>query len=85
MSTESNGRGCLSVIAPTSFCGALGLLFIALKLTGVIAWEWVWVLAPLWVPLTLSAVVGVLILFGVAVVFLGALVVSSLDTGKRNR
>lgn len=27
----------------------LGLLFIALKLTGFIAWSWVWVLAPFWI------------------------------------
>lgn len=30
------------------FWPALGLLFIALKLTGHISWPWVWVLAPLW-------------------------------------
>lgn len=32
------------------FFGILGLLFIALKLTGFIAWSWWWVLAPLWGP-----------------------------------
>jgi hypothetical protein len=32
--------------------GALALLFIALKLTGTIAWSWLWVLSPLWIPLT---------------------------------
>lgn len=31
-----------------SFCGLLGLAFIVLKLTGVIAWSWLWVTAPLW-------------------------------------
>lgn len=30
------------------FLGLLTLLFIALKLTGVIAWSWLWVLVPLW-------------------------------------
>lgn len=30
--------------------GLLGLLFIALKLIGVIAWSWWWVLAPVWMP-----------------------------------
>jgi Flp pilus assembly protein TadB len=29
---------------------ALFLVFLVLKLTGVVAWSWVWVLAPLWVP-----------------------------------
>lgn len=33
-----------------SFMGLLAILFIALKLTGNIAWSWVWVLAPLWLP-----------------------------------
>jgi len=32
------------------FCGLLGLLFIALKLTHFIDWSWAWVLAPLWFP-----------------------------------
>ena len=31
-----------------SFSGLLCLLFIGLKLGGVITWSWVWVLAPLW-------------------------------------
>lgn len=31
------------------FLGLLGVLFIGLKLAHVIAWSWVWVLAPLWV------------------------------------
>lgn len=30
------------------FLGALTILFIALKLLGVIAWSWWWVLLPLW-------------------------------------
>lgn len=30
------------------FYGALAILFIALKLLGVIAWPWLWVLAPMW-------------------------------------
>lgn len=27
-------------------CSALGLIFVTLKLTGVIAWSWWWVLLP---------------------------------------
>ena len=33
------------------------VLFVALKLTGVIAWSWWWVLSPLWIPLALVAVI----------------------------
>lgn len=44
----------------------LGVLFIALKLTGVIDWSWWWVLAPLWGPMALGlaflAVLGVVLL-----------------------
>lgn len=29
----------------------LGLIFIVLKLVGVIKWSWLWVLAPWWIPI----------------------------------
>lgn len=32
------------------FCGLLTIVFITLKLVGVIKWSWLWVLAPLWMP-----------------------------------
>lgn len=35
------------------FFGLLTLLFIALKLTHVVAWSWLWVLAPIWIPTAL--------------------------------
>ena len=37
-------------ISGGSFLTLLALLFIGLKLGGVITWSWWWVLAPLWVP-----------------------------------
>ena len=41
------------------FLGALQILFITLKLCGVIAWSWLWVLAPLWISLIIAvALVG---------------------------
>lgn len=43
------------------FCGLLTILFIALKLTGVIAWSWVWVLAPMWIPIMILVAVVILI------------------------
>lgn len=36
------------------FAGLLGIVFIVLKLTGVIAWSWLWVLAPFWIPLAVA-------------------------------
>ena len=38
------------------FCGALTILFIALKLCGTITWSWLWVLSPLWIGLSVSLV-----------------------------
>lgn len=35
----------------------LGVLFVALKLTGHIDWSWWWVLAPFWVPFVLVALI----------------------------
>lgn len=31
----------------------LFLVFLVLKLTGVIAWSWWWITAPLWIPFVL--------------------------------
>lgn len=57
--------------ASVGFGGLLTILFIALKLCGVIAWNWWWVLSPLWIPvvvvLGVLAVVG-LFMLGVAAV-----------------
>jgi hypothetical protein len=40
------------------FGGALFLLFLGLKLGGVIAWSWWWVLAPIWIPLLIGGALG---------------------------
>ncbi len=44
------------------FAGLLAVLFIALKLTGHVAWSWLWVLAPIWLPagVVLSIALGCL-------------------------
>ena len=44
------------------FWTLLQILFIALKLTGVISWSWVWVLAPTWIGLIVSLIV-IIIMF----------------------
>ena len=43
------------------FFEALTLLFIALKLTGVITWSWLMVLSPLWLTLSVSVFIAVVI------------------------
>ena len=40
-----------------SFLGLLTILFIGLKLTGYIAWGWIWVLSPLWLPFSIALLI----------------------------
>lgn len=51
---------CLDI----SFCGMLTILFIALKLTGVISWPWLWV----WSPLLISYA-AIILFFIIALIF----------------
>jgi energy-coupling factor transporter transmembrane protein EcfT len=39
------------------FLGCLFLLFLGLKLGGVISWSWLWVFSPLLIPLALALLV----------------------------
>ena len=39
------------------FGSLLTIVFIVLKLMGVVAWSWVWVLAPTWIPIAILLVV----------------------------
>ena len=48
-----------------SFSVMLTLLFIALKLIGVISWSWWWVLSPIWI----SLIVAVFILIPAYLIF----------------
>lgn len=70
--TQSNSGGI-------GFLGALTIAFIVLKLTGVIGWSWLWVLAPLWIPW--AVVLGVLAVIGL--VYLVAALFEGKD--RRNR
>ena len=53
--TTSGGIGAL---------GLLGIVFIVLKLQGVIDWSWWWVLVPFWGPFALLPAIGVVALVG---------------------
>lgn len=39
----------------------LGIVFITLKLCGVIDWPWVWVLAPFWIPLVILLIACIIL------------------------
>ena len=41
----------------------LQIVFITLKLVGVIEWSWLWVMAPLWINLILILLVTIIYLF----------------------
>ena len=43
------------------FCGLLTIVFITLKLIGKIDWSWLWVLSPLWIPLSILVVILIVI------------------------
>lgn len=44
------------------FGGLLTLVFIVLKLCGVITWSWVWVLSPMWISAIIVIVLIVVLL-----------------------
>ena len=43
------------------FCGLLTIVFITLKLIGKIDWSWLWVLAPLWIPLSILVIILIIV------------------------
>jgi hypothetical protein len=47
------------------FTGLLTIVFIVLKLIGVINWSWLWVLSPLWIGF---AIVLAIIVIGLIIV-----------------
>lgn len=52
----------LNFTYPSLFIILFTILFIGLKLTNYIDWSWLWVLAPLWIPITLIIVIALAIL-----------------------
>lgn len=57
-----------TVVRGTSLSTLLTVLFVALKLTGVISWSWWWVVSPIWISWGLLVVVFI-VLFIAAVVY----------------
>lgn len=56
--------------------GAIFIVFLVLKLCGVINWSWWWVTAPLWIPFGLTLlIVGGALFF----IILAAIVTAILD------
>ena len=46
------------------FFGVLGIVFVVLKLTGLISWPWFWVLSPYWITAALTIILVIIVLLG---------------------
>ena len=44
------------------FCGVLTIVFIVLKLIGVIDWPWIWVLSPIWISFIIAIIVFIIVI-----------------------
>lgn len=44
------------------FIGVLQIVFIVLKLCGIINWSWVWVLAPIWIEIIVYLVILIFVI-----------------------
>lgn len=54
-----------------SLCTVLFLIFLVLKLVGVIDWSWWWVTAPLWIPVLIVlaiSIITLIVIFTIATV-----------------
>ena len=54
---KNTGKQTLNSTRGTGFLGMLTLIFIVLKLCGIIHWSWIWVLMPTFLPISLVLVV----------------------------
>jgi membrane protein YdbS with pleckstrin-like domain len=59
------------------FASVLTIVFIVLKVLGVINWNWVWVLSPLWI--------GALLVAAVCVIMIAVLCICELVDRKRRK
>jgi len=57
--TNNSSAGGIGIL------GLLGIVFVTLKLTGVIAWSWWWVTLPFWGGFALIG--SVLVIIGIAI------------------
>ena len=45
------------------FTGLLAIVFIVLKLCGVITWSWLWVLSPVWITWVVILIIMIVIIW----------------------
>lgn len=51
-----------------NFADVLLLIFITLKLLGIINWSWWWVLSPIWIPLAIIVVLVIIYFIVTAII-----------------
>lgn len=57
-----NENNKTTVNGGTGFAGLLTIVFIVLKLCGVISWSWLWVLSPIWISTVLVLAVLIVVI-----------------------
>lgn len=67
--------------AGVSVVGVITIVFVILKLVGVISWKWVWVFSPIWLSADFVVGIGILALVGFSIIAIADFVIE-LVTGK---
>lgn len=58
---SSNNSNTTTVSGGIGFSGLLTIVFIVLKLCGVINWSWIWVFSPMWISAALCVAIFIFI------------------------
>ena len=83
MDKNNDMKSSTSTAGGVGFCGLLTIVFIVLKLTGVIDWSWLWVLAPIWIPTAIAVIV--LLIFLAIVIYAAVKTETEHPKGLLNR
>lgn len=66
MDNRSSGLGLADVLA---------IVFIVLKLVGVITWSWIWVLSPIWISFLLLMLLDAILSENTGLLWLSAIII----------
>lgn len=61
--------------AGVSVAGVITIVFVILKLVGVISWKWVWVFSPIWLSAAFVVGIGILALVGFSIIAIADFVI----------
>lgn len=60
--TNKSSNNNTTVSGGIGFSGLLTIVFIVLKLCGVINWSWIWVFSPMWISAALCVAIFIFII-----------------------